>query len=141
MSSRKRAPRGARVFGYAIAIVVNIVAWFIFHNLGRWNLPYIIVEEFSRVLPALDLSLWASTVGNALFMAYDPRWLKSIGQAVLNALAVNAMYAMWRVFPFDLPGNLGPWARRALILLMVVVAIATFAELLQLLIPGRRGED
>ena len=141
MSSLKRAPRGARIVGYAIAIAINVVLLYVFHNLQRWDLPYIMADEFSRVLPALDVSLAASTAANALFIAFDPRWFRSAAQAVLNVLSLNAVYAVWRVFPFDLPGNLGVWARRGLVALMLVIAIATVVEALKVFAPGRPGRD
>jgi hypothetical protein len=135
MRRQKRVPRGARIFGYTIALVVNFVIWYIIHNLGRWNLLYIVAEEFTRVLPAFDLSLAATMVLNALWVAYDPRWFRHLGQAVLNALSLNVMYMLYRVFPFRFPGNLDQWARGALLLGMVAVGIATVVEFFRLFSP------
>jgi hypothetical protein len=122
--------------GYVIALVVNLVLWFIVHNVGRWDLPFIVVDEFNRVLPAFDLSLAATMVLNALWVAYDPRWFRHIGQTALNALSLNVMYRLYRVFPFRFPGNLDQWARVALLLGMVAVGFSTVVELFRLFTPG-----
>ncbi|UCC78015.1 MAG: hypothetical protein JSW37_06520 [Anaerolineales bacterium] len=133
MSARKRAPRGARIFGYAVALVVNLVMWYVFHNLQRWNLPFILVEEFAQVLPAADLSLWANIVVNALWMVYDPRPFRRVGQAALNLPALNSVYAFYRVFPFDFGSEfLNRGARTLLVFGMIALAVGTLAELVRL---------
>ena len=135
MSRRTEAPRGARVFGYIIAVVVNLALWFIVHNLGRLHLPFIVVEEFSRVLPAFELSLGASIVLYGLWVGYDPGWFRHLGQVVLNALSFYVMYRLYRVFPFRFPGSLDQLARIALLLGMVAVGISTVVVLFRLFVP------
>ncbi|KPL23066.1 MAG: hypothetical protein AMJ93_05580 [Anaerolineae bacterium SM23_84] len=133
MSTRKRAPRGARIFGYAVALVVNLVMWYVFHNLHRWNLPFILVEEFAAVLPAVDLSLWAGIGINALWMVYDPRHFRRSGQTALNLLSLNSVYALYRVFPFDFATDfLQRGARGLLILAMIGIVVGTVVELARL---------
>jgi hypothetical protein len=136
MSGRDRTPRGARIFGYVIAIVVNVVLWYVVHNLGRWDLSFILSEEFSRVLPAFDLSLGASIVLYALWVAYDLRWFRHLGQVVLNALSLNVIYVLYRVFPFRFPGSLDQWARVGLLLGGVAVGISTVVVLFRLFVPA-----
>ncbi len=133
MPARKRAPRGARIFGYGVALVVNLVMWYVFHNVQRWNLPFILVEELAAALPAVDLSLWASIVVNALWMVYDPRRFRRSGQAALNVLSLNSVYALYRVFPFDFGTDfLNRGARGLLVLGMIAIAIGTLVELMRL---------
>jgi hypothetical protein len=133
MSKRKRAPRPARMFGYTVAIAVNAILWYVVHNLQRWDLPFIVVEQFRRVLTALDLSLGATMVANAIFIAYDPRWFRRIGQAALNLLSLNAMYAIYRVFPFDFGSAGADQAIRSLMVLgMIAVGIGAVVELARL---------
>jgi hypothetical protein len=133
MPARKRAPRGARIFGYAVALVVNLVMWYVFHNLQRWNLPFILTEEFAAILPAIDLSLWANIVVNALWMAYDPRRFRRSGQAALNLLSLNSVFALYRVFPFDFGTDfLNRGARGLLLLAMLGIVVGTVVELVRL---------
>lgn len=133
MSRRKRAPRPARMFGYMVAIAVNAILWYVVHNLQRWDLPFVLAERFPRVLTALDLSLGAAMVANVIFLAYDPRWFRRIGQAALNLLSLNAMYAMYRVFPFDF-GSAGAnqTIRSLMVLGMIAAAVGTIVELARL---------
>ena len=132
----RRASRGTRTFGYSVALVVNVVIWFIVHNLGRWHLPLLVVEEFGRVLPAFELSLGVTIVMNALWIAYDPQWFRHLGQAVLNALSLNVMFMLYRVFPFRFPGTLDQWVRGALLLGMLAVAIASVVQFFKLFSPA-----
>ena len=133
MSKRKRAPRPARMFGYTVAIAVNAILWSVAHNLHRWDLPYILAEQFPRVWTALGLSLGAAIVANAIFLLYDPPWFRRIGQAVLNLLSLNAMYAIYRVFPFDFGSAGANQAIRSLMVLgMIAAVVGTIVELTRL---------
>ncbi len=133
MSKRKRAPRPARMFGYMVAIAVNAILWYVFHNLQRWDLPFILAEQFPRVLTAVDLSLGATMVANVIFLAYDPPWFRRIGQAALSLLSLNAMFAMYRVFPFDF-GSAGAnqTIRSLMVLGMIAAGIGAVVELARL---------
>jgi hypothetical protein len=131
MSSRKRAPRGARIAGYVIAIIVNAVMWYIAHNLLNWNVPFI-TERFVAVLPALEASLGATMIANVLFIAFDPRWLRALVQAGLNVISLYVVYMFYQVFPFDFGVDSFNWlVRVGLILTLIAVVIGTIVELVQ----------
>lgn len=133
MSKRKRAPRPARMFGYVVAIAVNAILWYVAHNLQRWDLPFVVAEQFTRILTALDLSLGATMVANAIFVAYDPPWFRRSGQAVLNLFSLSAMYTAYRVFPFDFGSEGANQAIRMLMVLgIIVVGVGTIIELARL---------
>lgn len=131
MSSRKRPPRGARITGYIVAIIVNAVMWFIAHNLLNWNVPFI-TERFVAVLPALEASLGATMIANVLFIAFDPRWFRALAQAGLNVISLYVVYMFYQVFPFDFGVDTFNWlVRLGLIATLIAVVIGTIVELVQ----------
>ena len=122
-----------RQAGYVAAVIVNIVLWYAANNLLRWKVPFI-TEGFADVLWAINLSLAPSIVGNALFLAFDPRWFRRAVQIVLNLFGLLSAYVLYRVFPFDF--GPGPWElgiRLSLGVVIVGIAIGTIAELIGLL--------
>ena len=103
------------------------------NNLLRWSVPFI-TEGFADVLWAINLSLAASIVGNALFLASDPRWFRRAVQIVLNLFGLLSAYMLYRVFPFDF--GPGPWELSVRLFLGVITVgttIGTIAELIGLL--------
>ncbi len=133
MSKRKRAPRPARTFGYAVALVVNIVIWYIVHNLDTLHLSFILVDEFGRVLPAFEMALGATIVANACFIAFDPPFLRHGIQVLLNLLSLNVLWAVYRVVPYDFGSDVLNSVLRATLLLAVMgVSVATVVQLVQL---------
>ena len=130
MSSRKRPSRGARTSGYTVAIVINVILWYVTHNLLDWNLP-VITERFVEVLPAVEWSLGATIIANALFMVYDPRWFRHLAQVGLNILALFSTYMFYQVFPFEFGTESLNWlVRVGLFLAMVGIVIGIVAELI-----------
>ena len=133
MSRRKRAPRAARMLGSLAAIVVNVVLWYIVHDLPRWDLSFIIARLYPRVLPAIELSLGASIVSNVLFLAFDPPWFRRLGRAATNLVSLYSMYVVYRVYPFDFGSAGANQVVRVLMLLgMIATGIGTIVELARL---------
>jgi len=129
MSSRKRVPRGARIAGYVVAVIVNAAMWYIAHNLLNWNVPFI-TDDFVAVLPALEASLGATMIANVLFIAFDPRWFRALAQVALNVLSLYVLYMMYQVFPVDFGVDTFNWlARLGLIATGIAVVIGTVVEL------------
>jgi hypothetical protein len=131
MSSGKRAPRGARVAGYIVTIIVNAVMWYIAHNLLNWNVPFV-TERFVAVLPAFEASLGATIIVNVLYIAFDPRWFRALAQAGLNILSLYVLYMLYQVFPVDFGVDTFHWlARLGLIATAIAVLIGTIVELVR----------
>jgi hypothetical protein len=129
MSSRKRAPRGARIAGYVVTIIVTAVMWYVAHNALNWNLPFI-TERFVAVLPALEASLGATMIANVLYIAFDPPLFKALAQLGLNVLSLYVLYILYQVFPVDLGVDTLNWmARLGLNAAAIAVAIGTVVEL------------
>jgi hypothetical protein len=133
---------GARVAGYAVAMVVNLILIAIARSVPSWE-PSFVTPAFDEVLPAIERSLVVAIVANTILCAYDAAWFRHLARAAMNAFALGATLALWRVYPFELgsPAS-NDFARIALLLVAIAVVIAIFAEVVQMLLAlvGRRPE-
>jgi hypothetical protein len=133
---------GARVAGYVVAIVVNLILIAIARAIPSWGLPFV-TPAFDEVLPPIERSLVVAVVANAILCAYDAAWFRHLAQVVMNAFALNASIAIARVFPFDFgsPGA-NDFAHLLAVLVCIAVVIAIFVEAVQMLLAlvGREPE-
>jgi len=124
-------PTEVRHGGYSAELVVNAILLYAAHHLLEWGVPFL-TPAFADVLWAIDLSLGAAIIANALFIAYDPAWFKHLSQAALNFFSLVSTYTLYRVFPFDF--ELAQWNDIVGVLLvvgMVATAIAVIVHLVQ----------
>ena len=130
-AERLRPSRGTRRLGYGIAIGVQVALLIVVNNLVEWDILPFITEEFNDLVPYINVSLVASIVVNAVYFAFDPRWFKSFGQAILNAISLVVIVQTYRIFPFDFSGSSFNWTavtRVCLVALMVLVGIGIIGE-------------
>jgi hypothetical protein len=132
MSSQKSytARRSSPKVGYVISILVNIFMWFVFHNLLNWGVEFV-TQEFTQVLWAIDLTIAVTILVNALFLLYDPRWFKYLGQMAINVTGLISVFTLWRVYPFDF-GGLDPIVRFVLGVAFFGILVAMIAETVSL---------
>jgi hypothetical protein len=131
--SARRPPLAARRVGYVLGAAVNLLLlWLVTVEPGwRW-LPFL-TEDFVAVVGLVIASLLVGATLDLLYVAVDPRWLRSFGEAVTAAFACAVLARMWSVFPIDLGGWSG-WepALRVVILLGAIGAgIGVIANLAQ----------
>lgn len=104
-----------RRFGYAVTIVLNLIAFYILHHLLVWRVPFV-TDSFPAVLWAFDLSLGLTIVVNALFIIYDPAWFRHTAQIALHLASIFVIVTLLSIFPFAF----GPtWDTVARVLLWV----------------------
>jgi hypothetical protein len=130
-AERRRPTRGTRCLGYGISIGVQAALLIVVNNLVEWDILPFITEEFNDLVPYINVSLVASIVVNAVYFAFDPRWFKSLGQAILNAISLVVIVQTYRIFPFDFSGSSFNWTavtRVCLVALMVLVGIGIIGE-------------
>jgi hypothetical protein len=131
-----RYPSASAQAGYAVSIVVNAILLYIVHHVTTWGVPFL-TPAFEDVLWAIDLSLGATIVANAFFMAYDRGWFRHLSEMVLDALALLSTYTLYRVFPFQFDDA---WwyqvAGVALLAVMLAVSIALIVNALKAVADG-----
>ena len=134
-AERRRPSQGTRRLGYGISIGVQAALLIVVNNLVEWDIVPFITEEFNDVVPYVNVSLVASIVVNAVYFAFDPRWFKSLGQAILNVISLVVIVQTYRIFPFDFSGSSFNWTavtRVCLVALMVLVGIGIIGEVVKM---------
>jgi len=138
--SRATRQRSRRA-GYVVAVVVNAILIVVAREIPTWGLSFV-TPSFGDVLPAIERSLVATMIANAIFFSYDIAWFRHLAQAVLNAFALSATLALRRVFPFDFgtPAR-DDLARLALLFVIILLLIAIVVEIAQTVASAFRPAD
>jgi hypothetical protein len=121
----------ARRAGYVGSIIVNALWYYVAHNLLRWGVPFL-TPAFANVLWAIDLSVGAMILANALFLAFDERWFRRLLQVFLTGLAFVVTSTLYGVFPFEFGDPM--WNSLASFSLFVVMIATVLAMLVQLVV-------
>lgn len=134
MSNNSQPTTGRRV-GYIVTILVNAALFFVFNNLHKWPVSFItITEDFSKVLWAINLSLAVAGFVNFIYLFFDPKWFRSLMQAVQNCFSLLSTYTFYKVFPLDLPGSIfEKWAKIGLIVIMGLTCLGIIVEAINFL--------
>jgi energy-converting hydrogenase Eha subunit E len=120
--------RTARGNGYIGSIVVNALLLYAVGHLGEWQIGWI-TPAWSDVVWALSLSLEVSIAANALFLVYDHNWFRYPLLAASSLVALQAVYVLYVVFPFDLGNSWNDITRLGLLALMLAIAIGTLVTI------------
>ena len=124
MTCASHATRPVRSNGYVGSIVVNALLLYAVGHLGDWQIGWI-TSAWSDVVWALSLSLEVSLAANALFFLYDHDWFRYPVLAVCSLFALQAVYVLYAVFPFDFGFAWNDIARLALLALILAIGIGT----------------
>ena len=122
MTCASHARRPVRSNGYVGSIVVNALLLYAVGHLGDWQIGWI-TSAWSDVVWALRLSLEVSLAANALFFLYDHDWFRYPVLAVCSLFALQAVYVLYAVFPFDFGFAWNDIARLALLALVLAIGI------------------
>ena len=118
---------------YIAAIVVNAILMIIFNNLLNWGVPFL-TSAFSGVLWAINLSLGATILANFIWLVFDPRWFRHLGQIALNLIAIFVLFLFITVFPFTFAAEAWAfWIKIALYLAIAGIGIGTIVEFFKLI--------
>lgn len=119
--------RGTRQFGYLFGIGVGFAMLYVANRLLEWGWFGWLTEDFERVLPVVNLSIWAGIIANTLYLIHDGEWFKLLTQIPQLIITGFAGLRMLDVFPFDFSAYASAWdtvARWAIILPLVGMGIA-----------------
>ncbi len=96
-----RVSIGARRFGYAVAVGINVLVFVVVNNILSWGwLPWL-TPEFEKLLPVINVALVVNIVLNLLYMAYDEPPVKAATQIMVNLIAIAVLVWTLQVYPFD----------------------------------------
>ena len=128
----RRPSAGARRVGYCIAIAFSAAILFVLNARPGWQAMPFLSSGMNQVLWLVNLSLAAGIAANVVYVAYDPPWLKSLGDLATTGIGLAAAILIWHVFPFDLSSG---WSTAVRVLLVIAIAgscIALVAQIVSL---------
>jgi hypothetical protein len=103
-----RSAPAARRLGYLIAVVVNAVLLYLINRDPGWQAVPFLTDATTEVLGLVNASIAVSLVANLVYVAWDPVWLKALGDLVTISVSVVALVRIWQVWPIDFPAG-SPW--------------------------------
>ncbi len=70
-----------------------------------WQAVPFLTDATTEVLALVNASIAVSLVANLVYLAWDPAWLKALGDLVTISVGVVAMVRIWQVWPIDFPAG------------------------------------
>ncbi len=123
-----------RTSEFIIAIVVNIIFFYIFNNLLNWHLNFI-TNTFQYVLWIINITLGFTIIVNVLYLFYHPKWLRDSLQIIINILGFLVVYFLYTVYPFNFSQiYISYGLKLVLILIMLGIIAATVYQVMQLIL-------
>jgi hypothetical protein len=111
----QRAPAASRRLGYLVAAAINVVGWYGINAWPGWAIMPFLTPDFERVLGAVNVAIIASIVANLVYLVYEPRWVRAIGDLIAAAAALLALVGLWQAFPFAFQSTLWPPVARTVL--------------------------
>jgi len=121
-----------RLVNYYIAMAIDIILLYFFNNIVFANIIFLSMKDLTSCLWAINLALGAGIIGNFVFLLFRPSWFRHLVQAVLNALALLAVYTVFRIFPFVLNTDiLRTVTKVVLVVIMAGIGLGFVIELIK----------
>ena len=116
---------------------MNAVLLFVLNGQPGWQAVPFLTSATSQVLGLVNLSLAAGLAVNLVYLAFDPPWLKSLGDLLTAAIGLAVAIRLWRVFPFAFNGSWAWCATAIRVLLIVGIAGCGVSIVVQAVSLGR----
>lgn len=110
-TAREPKPRqsiASRRFGYGITIAIHVVLVYLIYVEPGWRVLPFFTEAAVPVIALVVLSIFVSIAVNLIWIAYDPLWMRSLGDLVTTLVGIVVLSQFLAVFPFDFPDD-SPW--------------------------------
>ena len=82
----------ARKFGYLIAITLNTVFFYLINFQPGWQVLPFLTPETAQVLDLLNFSAIAAIVINTVYLVYDARRCKALGDFLLAIISLAVLH-------------------------------------------------
>ncbi len=109
---------------YYAGWLINVI-----DTLASMRVPYL-TRDFLACLWTINLFLCFAIIGNFILLLYRPRWFHHLVMLVINALAILAVYGIYRIFPFDI--HTTGAQTLAKIIIWVILALVSIALVFRL---------
>lgn len=138
LTAPARRPRPVvRRVGYLAVMVVNAALLFVLNGQPGWQALPFLTSATTQVLGLVNLSLAVGLAVNLVYLAYDPPWLKSLGDLLTAGIGLVVGIRLWQVFPFAFHGSSAWWATTVRVLLIIGIAGCCVSILVQVVSLGR----
>ena len=134
MHSAPRPSAGARRAGYGLAIVFSSALLVVLNASPGWQAIPFLTSDTTQVLWLVNLCLAAGIAANLVYFAYDPPWLRSLGDLATTGIGLAAAIRIWQVFPFGLSSG---WSAAVRVLLAIAIAGSCIALVVQFVTLAR----
>jgi hypothetical protein len=129
-----RPSAGARRAGYGLAILFSTALLVILNGSPGWQAIPFLTSDTAQVLWLVNLCVAAGIAANLVYLAYDPPWLKSLGDLATTGIGLATAIQIWQLFPFDLSSG---WSTAVRVLLVVAIAGSCVALVVQIVLLAR----
>ena len=107
---RKHPPSAAtRRSGYVGTVVFDALFLLALNVWPGWEVLPFLTSDMDQVIGLMNVSIVVHLAANAIYVVWDPRWLRSIGEIVTSAIGVLVVARLWQVFPFDTAEDWSGW--------------------------------
>jgi hypothetical protein len=106
-------------FGYLISAAINGVLLWVVNRLPVWK-PFFLLDSYSEVLWALDMSLIVQIVLNIVLIFFHPLFFHYLANVVFSLVGIVSLSVLLQVFPVDFSVRLGHWANTFFRIVLIV---------------------
>ena len=134
-ASVRRPPVAARRLGYVVAAAINAAMLWAVNVWPGWRALPFLTDETLRVLGWVNLTLVANVAVHIVYVLYDPRWVRALGDLMTAAVGLASAIRILHVFPFKFTGYEFDWTLLVRVVLMIGVvgtAIGVIAQCVSL---------
>lgn len=118
-----------RKAGHLMSIIFNSAILYVINFVPLWDHIPVLTEKFADTRGAMSLSLGVSIFMYCTFLAFDPRWFRSLMQSIANVFAIYSLWIFRQVFPLDVSESMAGWINIGLLVLMGIMVLSTLIEL------------
>jgi hypothetical protein len=93
----RRPSAVARRAGYGLAILFSTALLIILNGSPGWQAIPFLTSDTAPVLWLVNLFLAAGIAANLAYLAYNPPWLKSLGNLATTGIGLAAAIRIWQV--------------------------------------------
>ncbi len=121
-TTAQRVAQASKRVGYSIAAAVNVFMLFVVNNLQRWDVLPWLTDDFSRVLPWINVSLVAGIVTNLWYIIDNRTPVRATGEIITTLIGLVVTIRVLSVFPFDFSDYSFSWGFvvRALLVIAII---------------------
>jgi hypothetical protein len=139
----RRRSAAARRSGYVGTVVFEALVLVAINWWPGWDVLPFLTQETERVVGWVNASIVVYVAVYALYVLWDPRGLRAVGEIVTSTFGVVVTSRVWQVYPFETGDDWSGWGLVAHVLLglgIVGSAIGVISGLVHLVQACLRPE-